>query len=356
VDRLQAQLVREARRVLGAPPRPGGVEGDPVAWLLAGFPDRIGLQRGTGSLRYRMVGGHGAVIPEGSEVEGERLILAVGMRAARRGVRAEHRIDRAIAVVPGELSLQERDELAFDTDKQAVVAARVTRYLDLELERRPALDPPDPGAVAALLAERAAARPERALRLDAEARALLDRIRFLAHHLPELGWPPLDDLGALLPELCIGRRSFAELARVDWRRELRGRLGGAQLAALDREAPERLPLPSGSTARVRYPDTGGLCEGTWARGAEAEPPVLAARIQQLFGMRATPRLARGRVTVLVHLLAPNQRPAQVTSDLESFWRNTYREVRKDLRGRYPKHSWPEDPLDAEAEDRPRRKR
>ncbi len=84
--------------------------------------------------------------------------------------------------------------------------------------------------------------------------------------------------------------------------------------------------------------------------------MLAARIQQLFGMRQTPRLARGRAPLLVHLLAPNQRPVQVTRDLESFWADTYHQVRKDLRGRYPKHAWPEDPSAAEPEDRPRRRR
>ena len=358
VERLQGLLEREARRVLGPEPRSLDPH-DPeraAAWLLAGFPDRVGLQRHPGSLRYRLVGGRGAVLEEGCEAEGARLVLAVTLRAARRGERAEHRITGAMAIEPHQLALEDLDELVFDPEREAVVARRVTRYRDLVLDQRPAVAAPDPLAVAVILTEKAAARPERALRLGGEDRLLLDRVRFLAHHLPELGWPDLCDLTRLLPELCVGRRSFADLRSIDWSREIKARLSGAQIAALEREAPERHGVPSGSTVQLRYPDTGGLQQGSWADGERSEPPVLAARIQQLFGLRQTPRLARGRVPLLIHLLAPNQRPAQVTADLESFWRTTYHDVRKDLRGRYPKHAWPEDPLQAEARDRPKRRR
>ena len=116
-----------------------------------------------------------------------------------------------------------------------------------------------------------------------------------------------------------------------------------QRRMLDEQLPETLEVPSGRSVRLKYSRTGG-------------PPILAARIQQLFGMKETPRLAQGRLPVLVHLLAPNGRPAQVTMDLASFWADTWQEVRKDLRGRYPRHSWPEDPSEAIPEDRPRRKR
>jgi ATP-dependent helicase HrpB len=115
---------------------------------------------------------------------------------------------------------------------------------------------------------------------------------------------------------------------------MRGQLTYQQLQAIEREAPDRLEVPSGSHIQIEY--------------AEGRPPVLAARIQELFGLAETPRLAGGRVKLLLHLLAPNQRPQQVTDDLASFWKNGYPLVRKELRGRYPKHSWPEDPLTAEA--------
>jgi ATP-dependent helicase HrpB len=115
-----------------------------------------------------------------------------------------------------------------------------------------------------------------------------------------------------------------------------------QRQAVEREAPERLQVPSGSRLPLRY--------------EVGRAPVLAARIQELFGLRDTPCIAACRVRVLLHLLGPNYRPQQVTDDLASFWANTYPQVRKDLRARYPRHAWPEDPLSAEPERRPRSRR
>ncbi len=327
-----------------------------AAWLLAGFFDRVAQGRERGGRRYRMVGGRGVQLIEGSAAEGEALILALSLRAGRRGERAEHRVSAAVPLDEAWLPTELRVELAFEPEREAVLARRVTRFRDLVLRERPAVEAPDPSAVAELLASEASARPERALRLEPDDARLLDRIRFLSHHLRELSWPALDDLARLLPELCQGRRSFAQLRAIPWRSELLGRLDHHQRRALDQHAPERFVLPTGSSAALRYPDTGGVVERGWARGDEPEPPVLAARIQQLFGLRGIPPLARGRAPVLIHLLAPNQRPAQITRDLEGFWRDSYHLVRKDLRGRYPKHAWPEDPMSAQPQDRPRRKR
>src|SRR5205085_142392 len=115
-----------------------------------------------------------------------------------------------------------------------------------------------------------------------------------------------------------------------------------QRQAVEREAPERLLMPNGHRIALRY--------------ELGRPPVLAVRIQEIFGWQDTPRIAGGRVRVLLHLLAPNYRPQQVTDDLASFWTVTYPRVRKELRARYPKHAWPDDPWSATAESRPRRKR
>ena len=123
---------------------------------------------------------------------------------------------------------------------------------------------------------------------------------------------------------------------------LRSKLTAKQLAALEREAPERLTAPSGSRIALRY--------------EPGQSPVFAVRIQEMFGLPATPRIAAGRVPVLLHLLAPSNRPQQITADLASFWRTTYPQVRNELRRRYPKHSWPDDPLTAKPEHRPQRKR
>jgi ATP-dependent helicase HrpB len=136
--------------------------------------------------------------------------------------------------------------------------------------------------------------------------------------------------------VAAGKRSFTELHDANFAVALRAALDGKQRSALEREAPERLRLPSGREARLRY-------EGD-------RPPTLSARIQQLFGLVTTPVIAGGRVRVVVEILAPNDRPVQVTEDLRSFWQRTYPEVRKQLRGRYPKHAWPESPLKAVKED------
>jgi ATP-dependent helicase HrpB len=123
---------------------------------------------------------------------------------------------------------------------------------------------------------------------------------------------------------------------------LRGRLTHAQNRLLDEQAPEALTVPSGQRIRLTYtPD---------------RPPLLAARLQELFGWTETPRVAGGRVPVVLHLLGPNFRPVQITDDLRSFWSTTYFQVRKDLRARYPRHAWPDDPLTARAEAKGRRKR
>ena len=142
--------------------------------------------------------------------------------------------------------------------------------------------------------------------------------------------------------LAAGRRSFAELRAAEPARALLGFLSAPQRRALAEDAPETLALPSGRDATVRYPAD--------------RPPVIAARIQELFGLPATPRLARGRVPVVVELLAPNRRPVQITDDLASFWRTAYGEVRRLLRGRYPKHDWPEDPMTAPPQQGPKRRR
>ena len=154
--------------------------------------------------------------------------------------------------------------------------------------------------------------------------------------------PQLDDeqLRGLLPQLAQGRRSLADLRRAPWLHALKGLFTWQQLQTIDREAPERIEVPSGSRMTLKY--------------EVGRPPILAVRIQEVFGLSETPRIAGGRVPVLMHLLAPNMRVAQVTDDLASFWANTYVLVRKDLRARYPKHAWPEDPYTAIAQRRPRK--
>jgi len=201
----------------------------------------------------------------------------------------------------------------------------------------------DPGAAAALLAEAVLADPALRARVMAPHAALLDRVTFLARVMPDLGLP--FDTDALIADAvragAAGHRRVAELAALDLGAVLLGGLTHDQRSALAREAPAEIRLPTGRSVAVAYRADG--------------PPTIAARIQELFGLTATPRLAAGRVPLVIQLLAPNQRPVQVTDDLASFWRTTYFDVRKQLRGRYPKHAWPDDPLSATPVARPVRR-
>lgn len=149
-----------------------------------------------------------------------------------------------------------------------------------------------------------------------------------------------------LETLCYGRYSFADIKRLDWFQEFRAMMPYPQVSLLEQELPERFVVPSGTSIRIDYSRT----ENNDVR------PILAVRIQELFGLGATPRIARGRVPLLLHLLAPNGRPAQVTDDLESFWTNTYAQVRKELKGRYPKHYWPDNPWTAQPTSRAKPRR
>lgn len=351
VLRAGAQILEVAERLLG-PVQP--VE-QPSARSLSGllleaFPERVARRRAPGSRRFLLADGAGALLSERSAAVDPTLIVAVRLRAGGRRERAEHVIDLAHTLDPERLPLQERLLTRFDAEREAVVQRRACFYGDLLVSERTAEGGADTEAASAALLAAAAAEPRRALAWSVEAEELLARLVCLREWMPELEIPALADLttpgapqpDSLLAELCVGRRSFAELRRVELLPALRRRLGGHTIAALQGYAPERLELPSGVQARLRY--------------QIGEPPVLAARIQHLFGLLETPTVARGRVPVVVHLLAPNGRPAQITQDLESFWSTTYAAVRRDLRGRYPKHAWPEDPRSVPADFGVRRRR
>ena len=311
---------------------------------MAGHPDRIAMRRGGSQERYQLASGQGARLSDESACQGEDLVLALSLDGGRKGARSEAWIRLAATLEREWLDAPETEELVFDEDREAVVSRRVRRIGALVLSERPGTSRKDPLAVAALLEEAARDVGLMAhLTPDRDTDELLGRIDTLRRHRPELELPDLSDLDVLLPTLCINRRSFHDLRKANLAAAVLASLSWPQRQALDADVPERMRVPSGSTVRLQYHRDG-------------RPPVLAARIQQLFGMTETPRLVQGRVPLLVHLLAPNGRPAQVTQDLASFWTNTWPEVRKDLRGRYPKHSWPEDPTTAKAEDRPRKRR
>jgi ATP-dependent helicase HrpB len=341
--RARDQMLRELSGAKGARRARGTRLDEPLLRaLLAAFPDRVIRRREPGSDRGLMVGGRGVRLAPTSAVVEPELFLGVDVDAGQTeavvrlasGVRREWlQADRITTAV----------EVEFDATTERVSARKRVRYEDLLLEESAAALPSG-DEVATVLAAAAVEHLPRVLAAeDSPAAHYLLRWRCLRDWMPELDLPPIDDaaLGAMLPWLVAGCRSFEDLRKADWLGVLQGRLSHAQRQALDREAPERLQVPSGSRIALRY-----------ERG---RPPLLAVRIQELFGLAHTPRIAGGRVPVLLHLLAPNNRPQQVTDDLESFWKNTYAQVRKDLRARYPRHAWPDDPTRATPEHRPRRK-
>jgi len=319
----------------------GGDPADPAVLdaLVAGFPDRVGLRREGGGRRYQLAGGSGAQLPAQGPEDAPPCLIAVELQGQGRGKEALIRV--AAPLDPGRLPVVESVEVAWDPERVGVVARQVRRFGALVLRSRPADDRPDPAQAARLLAEHAGRDPDRFLQPSDAARSLQARVSFLRRVRPDLELPDLSDLSAMLPELCFGLRNLKQLRALDLVEALRNRLDWKQRQDLDRLAPVRLTLPTGRTAAVSYdpPD---------------QPPVVRARIQQMFGCGQSPRIA-GQPVVL-HLLAPNNRPAQVTADLAGFWSGSYAEVRKDLRGRYPRHAWPEDPLAARPEDSPRRRR
>jgi ATP-dependent helicase HrpB len=304
--------------------------------LLAAFPDRLAKRRERGSRRGLMVGGRGVRLADESRVlDGDLfLCLDVDDAGAEVLVRKASFVDRAW--LPRE-HLTEEIEIVFEPTAERVVARRRLYWEDLLLEESPAALPAGERVSAALLAA-AQQNWERVFPQDDVAvQGLLARALWLRQQCPESKLPALDDhaLRDLLPVLSAGRRSFEELRKGPWLAALKGLFTFEQLQALDREAPERISVPSGRSVPLQY--------------EAGKPPVLAVRIQEVFGLAETPRVARGRVPVLLHLLAPNMRVQQVTDDLRSFWANVYPVVRKELRGRYPKHAWPEDPWNARAE-------
>ncbi|MFF2010488.1 ATP-dependent helicase HrpB [Streptomyces sp. NPDC058195] len=322
----------------------GGADGHPgtqdaAVGLVAAlaFPERVARARGEGA--FLMASGTGAESGEGSGLRGAPwLAVAVADRpvhAASARVRLAAVIDEGTARAAAGHLLRDGEEVRWaDGD---VVARRVERLGAIELTVRP-LTRPVPDAVREALVEGLRREGLGLLRWTRESEQLRERLAFLHRELGE-PWPGmsrealLERTGQWLePELSRARRR-ADLARIDAGQALRRLLPWAtgEAVRLDELAPERIEVPSGSRVRVEY------------GGAQ---PVLAVKLQELFGLRETPRVAG--VPVLVHLLSPAGRPAAVTADLASFWKDGYRAVRAELRGRYPKHPWPEDPATAQA--------
>ncbi|MFF8262829.1 ATP-dependent RNA helicase [Streptomyces virginiae] len=319
----------------------GRVPDDAAAGLIAAlaFPERIARSKGSGS--FLMASGTGADLGDGSALRhAPWLAVAVADRpphSAAARIRLAAAVDEDTALTAAAHLRADADEVHWEDGD--VVARAVQRLGAIELAVRP-LRTPGPVLVRAALLDGLRAEGLALLRWTPDALALRARLGFL-HRTLGGAWPDVADDAVLLeraddwlePELSRARRR-ADLARIDAGQALNRLLPWAtgEAVRLDELAPERLEVPSGSRIRLDY-------------SAEHGQPVLAVKLQELFGLAETPRVAG--VPVLVHLLSPAGRPAAVTADLASFWQGGYRAVRAELRGRYPKHPWPEDPATAE---------
>ncbi len=311
--------------------------------ILAAYPDRVCRRRQPGGRRAVMVGGRGVRLADESAIGDCEMFVAVELLESGQAESLVRQASRVEKDWLPKAHLGESLDAGYDAELEKVTAVRRLRFFDLVIEEQTAQLPPDVDA-AAVLAEAAAARFDLEELVSEEAARYMTRIRWLRHWQPELELPDFgpDPWIELLPEWCAGCSSIQELRCAPLVGIIQARLTPEQVAAVDRFAPDSIAVPGGRRIKLQY--------------EVDKPPVLAARIQEMFGLPDTPRIANGKVPVLLHLLAPNNRVQQITADLANFWKITYAEVRKDLRSRYPKHAWPDDPLTAQPESKPRRNR
>ncbi|GAB6902839.1 ATP-dependent helicase HrpB [Kineosporia succinea] len=338
-DALSGKWREEVRRLESAVPpvtaRPPRISDDLAAGIVTGlaFPERIARLRRTGG--YLMTGGTGAELSPGSGLTGITwLAVAVaqrqaGAQAAR--IRLAAAIDESTALESGEDLLTTVDEVVWENGD--VVARQRDRLGAIVLTERP-LKNPAPDQLHDALREGLEKEGLGLLRWSPGAVSLRSRLALLHRALGD-SWPDVSDAALLerAQEWLLTARRRSDLQRLDLVQALRGLLDHRAVRELDTLAPERITVPSSSNITLTY--SGDL--------NDPADPVLAVKLQEVFGWPAVPRIAHGRVPVVLHLLSPAGRTLAVTADLESFWQNAYPGVRSEMRGRYPKHPWPDDP-------------
>ena len=342
-----AQFARLAERPTNK--RGSGVRGEttsapfatPGMLLAMAFPDRIGKRRAEGSGRYLLANGRGAAFPTATGLGSQEYIVAVELDDRDR----EARIDLAAPLDASELEalygaqFVVDEPVEWDVRAGAVLAQRRRRFGALIIEQKGLQPVPPDLAIAAMLTGIRQLGLD-SLPWDEATRNLQARMEFVRRlpNAPHAPWPAADDESLLrdlevwLPRWLDGVSRREQLARLPLADALLGRLSGAQRRALEELAPRDIVVPSGSHIRLDYTGDGA--------------PAVAVRLQEVFGLRDTPRIGGGTVPVAFRLLSPAHRPVQITRDLAGFWKSSYVEVRKEMRGRYPKHNWPEDPLSA----------
>jgi ATP-dependent helicase HrpB len=336
------KLARDLERQLGLPadtrgaaPPDATAGGELVA---LGWPDRIAQRRGAPG-QFRLANGRGAFLPPEDPLAGEAFLAVADLDGGARESRIFLAAPLARAAIEREFAarIEILDSVRWNGREEAVEAVRETRLGALVLHRARVEDAA-PEALAAAMIEGIRSIGLHCLDWTRAAVGLRQRIAFLALRDPAGGWPAVDDASLLarLPEwiggALAGVTRRTHLARIDVHACLAGLLDWSRRQSLDAEAPTHVEVPSGSRLPVDYGDPG--------------EPALDVRLQEMFGARDGPRIAHGRVALALRLLSPAGRPLQVTRDLAGFWRGSYAEVRREMRGRYPRHPWPEDPLAA----------
>ena len=353
---LDTAAAQWRRRLRSSATPPSSVPAHALGDLLAhAFPDRIGFRHGSDLRRYPLANGRMAQLFDDSAMIGEPWIVACDLRFEAKDAKVlraapvdEARLRRDFAA-----RFSDRDEVRWDDARRALIAERVQRFDGIVLDARPA------GRVDPAQAAQALTDAVRALGIDAlpwreslaQWRA---RVRCLRAWMPELSLPDLSDdallasLDAWLKPAFAGKTRLDALSEDELSEALKSGIGTSGLdwalrQRIDALTPTRIVVPSGMERKIDY---------AYDAATDApQPPVLAVKLQELFGLADTPRIADGRVPLTLHLLSPGGRPLQITQDLRSFWERTYPEVKKEMKGRYPKHPWPEDPWSATATHR-----
>lgn len=335
--------IRQSARQIMALADISGNDPSPLsAGVLLGlaYPERIAQQRG-GVGQFRLANGSGAILPAHDPLAKSEFIAV----ATLDGGQMDAKIYLAGALTRAEIEdhfsdqIEDQEGVFWNGKTQSVSAARVRKLGALVLEERPLSDA-DPEALREAMTQGVAAMGLSSLPWDDAALMFRARITFLRRVMPELPWPDLSDPHLLatvkdwLGPYLSGMTRKAHLARLDLNVILRGLVPHELVSRIEKLAPSRMEVPGGGHYKIDYATDGD--------------PVLSVRLQEMFGMKAAPQIAEGSARLKIEFLSPAGRPVAVTQSLETFWANGYPDVRKDLRGRYPKHSWPEDPLTAQA--------
>ncbi|HYA89161.1 MAG TPA: ATP-dependent helicase HrpB [Nitrospirota bacterium] len=338
VERTSKQLSRLTSETAERPNRDIIGQDAVSRLLLAAFPDRICKRRDEGGARFIHVQGRGVRLSLNSHLGSSPYLIAVVVDA---GEKAEGFVHIAVPVdeelIRSECAtrIETVRKVEWDRKENRITAAIEERYGTLVLSKKPFI--PADAEVAPILCETIRMTPG-TLTFSREARQFQARVGLMKRSFPEEMWPDLSDQELLQhPEEWLGSwlggiRGTQGLRALNILPAIRTRLSSKQQQLLEERAPLSMSVPSGSTVPIDY--TGG------------DQPVLAVKLQEMFGLADTPAIAGGRIKLVLHLLSPARRPVQITQDLKGFWDSSYEQVKKDLKGRYPKHPWPDDPWNA----------